>query len=163
NNGPAQDTYDNLSAATGEKFLGMPFVCLSCHNGLGHLELVNTSMAKRTRTDFWKNAAFFAQVTAPSLKDPNSNSREYTVTDGAADASATAEQARRGVHRRQLRPARADQDHHDLERLSALVALHRRFVVRVLRAVLRAPLSAPADGGGSARRDRQVDRRRGFV
>src|SRR5205807_9614319 len=83
NNGPAQDTYDNLSAATGEKFLGMPFVCLSCHSGLGHLELVNTSMAKRTRTDFWKNAAFFAQVTAPSLKDPNSNSREYTVTDGA--------------------------------------------------------------------------------
>jgi hypothetical protein len=85
NNGPAQDTYDNLSAATGDKFLGMPFICLSCHNGLGHLELVNTSMAKRTRYDFWKNAAFFAQVTAPSLKDPNSNSREYTVTDTTGD------------------------------------------------------------------------------
>jgi hypothetical protein len=85
NNGPAQDTYDNLSAATGEKFLGVMMVCLSCHSGTGHLELVNTSLAKRTRTDFWKNAAFFAQVTAPSVKDPNSNSREYTVTDTTGD------------------------------------------------------------------------------
>jgi len=85
NNGPAQDTYDNLSAASGEKFLGMPFLCLSCHNGLGHLELVNTSMAKRTRYDFWQNAAFFAQVTATSAKDPASNSREYTVTDGTGE------------------------------------------------------------------------------
>jgi uncharacterized protein DUF1549/uncharacterized protein DUF1553 len=85
NNGPAQDTYDNLSAATGQQFLGMPFICLSCHSGLGHLELVNTSMAKRTRNDFWMNAAFFAQVTAPSVKDAISNSREYTVTDGTGD------------------------------------------------------------------------------
>src|SRR5437764_516187 len=41
-NGPVQDTYDNLAAHSGEKFLGMPFLCLSCHNGLGHLDLVNT-------------------------------------------------------------------------------------------------------------------------
>jgi len=81
NNGPAQDTYDNLSAASGEKFLGMPLLGLSCHNGLGHLELVNTSMAKRTRYDFWQNAAFFAQVQTTSAKDPTSNSREYTLTD----------------------------------------------------------------------------------
>ena len=80
NNGPAQDTYDNLSSSTGEKFLGMPLICLSCHNGLGHLELVNTSMAKRTRKDFWQNAAFFAQVTATSAVSPLGN-REYTITD----------------------------------------------------------------------------------
>jgi len=82
NNGPIQDTYDNLSSSTGEKFLGMPLICLSCHNGLGHLELVNTSMAKRTRNDFWKNAAFFAQVTSPSAAGVN-GTREYTVTDNA--------------------------------------------------------------------------------
>jgi len=84
NNGPIQDTYDNLSASTGEKFLGMPFVCLSCHSGLGHLELVNTSMAKRTRTDFWKNAAFFAQVTVTTATNSEVGGRETTLTDGTS-------------------------------------------------------------------------------
>lgn len=64
-NGPFQDTYDNLAAFTGQKFLGLPMVCLSCHNGLGHLELVNMAMAKRKRTDFWAMSAFFAQSAAP--------------------------------------------------------------------------------------------------
>ena len=62
NNGPAQDTYDNLSASTGSRFLGMPLQCLSCHSGLGHLEQVNTGLSKKLRYDFWQNAAFFAQV-----------------------------------------------------------------------------------------------------
>src|SRR5438105_5021890 len=85
NNGPIQDTYDNLSAATGDKFLGMPFVCLSCHSGLGHLELVNTSMAKRTRTDFWKNAAFFAQVISTTATNTVTGGREYTITDATGE------------------------------------------------------------------------------
>ncbi|HWW61917.1 MAG TPA: DUF1553 domain-containing protein [Thermoanaerobaculia bacterium] len=63
NNGPIQDTYDNLSAHTGEKFLGITLNCLSCHNGQAHLEQVNTSLSKRTRQEFWRNAAFFAQLT----------------------------------------------------------------------------------------------------
>jgi len=62
NNGPAQDTYDNLSASTGARFLAQPYQCVSCHNGLGHLEQVNTGLAKKLRYDFWQNAAFFAQV-----------------------------------------------------------------------------------------------------
>jgi hypothetical protein len=60
-NGPVQDTFDNLSADTAEKFLGLPLTCISCHNGLGHLEAVNLSLSKRTREEFWKNAAFFAK------------------------------------------------------------------------------------------------------
>src|SRR5713226_7548241 len=40
----------------------MPLQCLSCHNGLGHLEQVNTALSKKLRYDFWQNAAFFAQV-----------------------------------------------------------------------------------------------------
>ena len=59
-NGPIQDTWDNLSAESGEKFLGLPMTCVSCHGGLGHLEQVNTSLVRRTREDFWKNAAFFS-------------------------------------------------------------------------------------------------------
>jgi hypothetical protein len=61
-NGPIQDTYDNLSAQSGSQFLGMPFLCLSCHNGLGHLDSVNTYLKGKARYDFWGNAAFFART-----------------------------------------------------------------------------------------------------
>jgi hypothetical protein len=81
-NGPIQDTYDNLSAFTGDRFLGMPLVCISCHNGLGHLELVNSAMSHRTRYEFWRNAAFFARsYTAAFPPDPATNTPSYTIAD----------------------------------------------------------------------------------
>jgi hypothetical protein len=86
NNGPVQDTYDNLSAATGAQFLGMQLQCLSCHGGLAHLELVNVGLSKRTRYDFWKNAAFFAQVTQTVVRDPATNNREVTAVDNTTGA-----------------------------------------------------------------------------
>jgi hypothetical protein len=74
-NGPAQDTYDNLSAQSGERFLGMPLLCLSCHNGIGHLEQVNVYLKSKARADFWANAAFFARTRAvagtPEATNPN--------------------------------------------------------------------------------------------
>jgi hypothetical protein len=87
-NGPAQDTYDNLAASSGEKFLGMPLLCLSCHNGLGHLELVNTYLKSHTRYDFWGNAAFFAKTRAQRQQaDPNNkNILKYMVTDNVVGA-----------------------------------------------------------------------------
>ncbi|HEV2721627.1 MAG TPA: DUF1553 domain-containing protein, partial [Thermoanaerobaculia bacterium] len=86
NNGPIQDTYDNESASTGNRFLAMPLQCLSCHNGLGHLEQVNSAMAKRTRYDFWKNAAFFAQVTVTRSRDATTQQQETTLADNATGA-----------------------------------------------------------------------------
>jgi hypothetical protein len=84
-NGPAQDTYDNLAAHSGEKFLGMPLLCLSCHSGFGHLESVNQSLQKKTRTDFWGMAAFFSRVRTQRSADPaGTNSFTYAVTDAAA-------------------------------------------------------------------------------
>jgi hypothetical protein len=79
-NGPVQDTYDNLSADTGEKFLGLPLNCVSCHSGLGHLEAVNSSLAKRTRVEFWKNAAFFAKEVHRPQRDAN-NRVEWFIED----------------------------------------------------------------------------------
>jgi hypothetical protein len=64
NNGPAQDTYDNLAAHSAEKFLGLPMLCISCHDGQGHLELVNWYLRGKSRQDFWKMAAFFARTTS---------------------------------------------------------------------------------------------------
>jgi hypothetical protein len=82
-NGPSQDTLDNLAAHAGDKFLGMPLLCLSCHGGLGHLELVNQYLKSKTRNDFWGMAAFFSQVTtkrsAGDINNPNAN--KYDVED----------------------------------------------------------------------------------
>jgi hypothetical protein len=81
-NGPLQDSLDNLSAFTGDRFLGLPLVCLSCHNGLGHLELVNTALSRHTRFEFWRNAAFFARTyTAAFTQDPATLTATYTVAD----------------------------------------------------------------------------------
>ena len=89
-NGPIQDTYDNLAAQSGDHFLGMPLLCLSCHNGLGHLELVNQYLKKKSRADFWKMSAFFAQgfTGRPTVyadpNNPNVMLRKYNVTDNPA-------------------------------------------------------------------------------
>lgn len=76
-NGPIHDTWDNLSADTGEKFLGLPLNCISCHGGLGHLEQVNSGLVRRTREDFWKNAAFFAQEYHRAQRDANNRIEWY--------------------------------------------------------------------------------------
>ncbi|HEX9460607.1 MAG TPA: DUF1553 domain-containing protein [Thermoanaerobaculia bacterium] len=82
NNGPSQDTLDNLSAFSGSRFLGLTLQCLSCHGGFAHLEQVNSSLAKRKRMDFWQNAAFFAQVTTTSMTYPvGSNSKISVYND----------------------------------------------------------------------------------
>jgi uncharacterized protein DUF1553/uncharacterized protein DUF1549 len=81
-NGPIQDTYDNLSAFSGDRFLGLPLICLSCHNGPGHLELVNTALSHHTRYEFWRNAAFFAR-SGPSgaSRDPATGTAAFTIAD----------------------------------------------------------------------------------
>jgi uncharacterized protein DUF1549/uncharacterized protein DUF1553 len=86
NNGPIQDTYDNLAAQSGERFLGMPLLCLSCHNGLGHLELVNQYLRTKNRSDFWGMAAFFSRTRAQGQKytdptNPNANLVKFVVSD----------------------------------------------------------------------------------
>lgn len=70
-NGPPQDTYDNLAAHSTEKFLGIPALCISCHDGVGHLETVNWYLRNRKREDFWKTAAFFAQTQVRAERTDN--------------------------------------------------------------------------------------------
>jgi hypothetical protein len=83
-NGPPQDTFDNLAAHSAEKFLGIPMLCISCHNGAGHLELVNTWLKDKKREDFWKMAAFFSRTTARGERytdpaNPNANILKFNV------------------------------------------------------------------------------------
>ena len=83
-NGPPQDTYDNLAAHSAEKFLGMPALCISCHDGRGHLESVNWYLSQKKREDFWKMAAFFAKTGFRGERysdpaNPNANILQFTV------------------------------------------------------------------------------------
>lgn len=87
-NGPIQDTYDNLASHSGERFLGMPLLCLSCHNGLAHLELVNTYLKSKSRYDFWAEAAFFARTrsqrsTYADPNNPNAMLFKFDIQDSA--------------------------------------------------------------------------------
>lgn len=84
NNGPPQDTYDNLAAHSAEKFLGIPMLCISCHNGLMHLENVNWWLRNKNRKDFWAMAAFFSRTTARGTRytdpnNPNANIFQFSV------------------------------------------------------------------------------------
>jgi len=83
-NGPPQDTYDNLAAHSAEKFLGIPMLCISCHSGPGHLELVNIYLRGKTRDDFWKMAAFFSRTSVRGSRytdpaNPNQNIIRFDV------------------------------------------------------------------------------------
>jgi hypothetical protein len=85
-NGPPQDTFDNLAAHSAEKFLGIPLLCLSCHDGKGHLELVNWYLRGKTREDFWKMAAFFSRTSARGVRYtdpafPNANVVSFDVAN----------------------------------------------------------------------------------
>jgi hypothetical protein len=53
------DAIDSLTVDVGRVFLGLNISCISCHNGARHLEEVNTYLAKRTRKEFFEQAAFF--------------------------------------------------------------------------------------------------------
>jgi hypothetical protein len=84
-NGPKQDTYDNLAAESGRMFLGMPMQCLSCHNGLKHLESVNVYLKSHSRYDFWGNAAFFSRG-SNRRSDPANQQSSLVVSDAATGA-----------------------------------------------------------------------------
>ncbi|MDH4066322.1 MAG: DUF1549 and DUF1553 domain-containing protein, partial [Acidobacteriota bacterium] len=53
------DAIDALTVDVGRVFLGLNTSCISCHNGAHHLEQVNTYLSKRTRQEFFEQAAFF--------------------------------------------------------------------------------------------------------
>ncbi|HYC92381.1 MAG TPA: DUF1549 domain-containing protein [Thermoanaerobaculia bacterium] len=83
-NGPPQDTLDNLAAHSAEKFLGIPMLCISCHDGQGHLEMVNWYLRGKSREDFWKMAAFFSRTTLRGERytdpaNPNANIIRFQV------------------------------------------------------------------------------------
>jgi hypothetical protein len=59
---PIQDTWDTLTDQNTVAFLGLRTLCVSCHDGRGHLEQINLFLAPKKRTDFWKMSSFLART-----------------------------------------------------------------------------------------------------
>ncbi|HUE85948.1 MAG TPA: DUF1549 domain-containing protein [Vicinamibacterales bacterium] len=56
------DAIDSLTIDISRVFLGLNTSCISCHNGARHLEQVNGYLTKRTRQEFFEQAAFFGRT-----------------------------------------------------------------------------------------------------
>ena len=88
-NGPIQDTYDNLATQTGAQFLGMQLMCISCHNGAGHLEQVNFGLSRMPRRQLWEMAAFFSHtgISLRGIVEPNLLPTEYKLNTVSGNKS----------------------------------------------------------------------------
>lgn len=61
--GPPQDTMDGRAVHTMSMLLGINALdCLLCHDGAGHLDVVNLWGKDKTRMDAWGMSAFYARV-----------------------------------------------------------------------------------------------------
>jgi hypothetical protein len=93
------DVRDNIAANVAKAFLGVPALCISCHNGARHLEQVNTFLAGKRRSDLWGLAAFFSGVTfqrQQRLRTPNRFA--YTFSEASSTGyNINATQARGGI------------------------------------------------------------------
>lgn len=56
------DTHDELTILYGKAFLGLNLSCISCHDGVDHLEQVNVHLTGKTRNDFHRQAAFLGRT-----------------------------------------------------------------------------------------------------
>ena len=93
-----EDTYDQWAISSSKVFLGINVECISCHDGQGHLEKVNQWLSKKTRRDFWKQGAFFAQS---RLWRPFGDYSNFALTDDGKGYDLT----RKSVTRMQRYPA----------------------------------------------------------
>ncbi len=57
-----EDTYDELAIRSTRIFLGLNLECISCHDGVKHLEKINLWLTGKKRADLWRQAAFFGKV-----------------------------------------------------------------------------------------------------
>jgi len=73
-----EDGFDEMAITTSRLFLGINLECVSCHDGKGHLEKINTGLANIKRVEMWRQAAFFSKT---RVYRPYSISQEFAVLD----------------------------------------------------------------------------------
>ena len=76
------DTHDELTILYGKAFLGINLSCISCHDGVNHLEKVNVYLTGRTRSDFHRQAAFLGKTRYMMYwEDGDVKANEFLVDD----------------------------------------------------------------------------------
>ncbi len=77
------DTHDELNVLYAKTFLGINLSCISCHDGQGHLEKVNTWLSQKRRSDFYRNASFVSHSRYLMYwEDGKPQSGEFLIDDG---------------------------------------------------------------------------------
>ena len=76
------DAIDEFTVTYGKVLLGINFGCISCHDGVNHLEKVNLWLTDRTREQFFQQASFFGRTRMlMNWENGFQANTEYTVDD----------------------------------------------------------------------------------
>ena len=76
------DTHDELTILYGKAFLGINLSCISCHDGVNHLEEVNVYLTGLTRNDFHRQAAFLGKTRYMMYwEDGDVKANEFLIDD----------------------------------------------------------------------------------
>ena len=81
------DSIDDMNVDVTRLFLGINISCVSCHDGAGHLEPINLYLSRKTRQEFFRQAAFLGNIRMIAAWDERSrnNSGDDMVFDEMAD------------------------------------------------------------------------------
>lgn len=88
---PVQDTLDTFSYNITTTFLGVQTQCISCHNGRGHLEAINSYLAPKKRPDFWGQAAFYSNVSYQQVATTAFGSSNHLIIEDRPGSGYTAQ------------------------------------------------------------------------
>ena len=76
------DSIDEFTVTYGKMLLGINLGCISCHDGVNHLEQVNLYLTGKSREDFFRQAAFFGRTRMiMNWENGFQANTEYTVDD----------------------------------------------------------------------------------
>lgn len=76
-----EDTSDEIAIQTARHFLGLNLQCVSCHDGLHHLEKINLWLAGKKRRELWQQAAFFGKTRVLRRVEIATDRDEYSIDD----------------------------------------------------------------------------------
>ncbi len=76
-----EDTADEMTVMLFKHFMGINLQCVSCHDGVNHLEKVNVWLTERKREEFWAQAAFFGNTRVMRRVELRNTQDEYLIDD----------------------------------------------------------------------------------
>ena len=85
-----EDTSDELAIQASKHFLGVNLDCISCHDGVRHIEKINLYLTRHKRADVWQMASFFAKTRVLRRVEVATTQDEYSIDDRGPGYDASA-------------------------------------------------------------------------